>query len=113
MVEATGPIQRQLSVTNKRDTGVFWDEALDIYRDGAININFFNNMLSYTAGETISGTVDIEITKRFDAKDLQLEFSGVERGHLSTENVISVKPHHREVKEILCMKQIVVQFPEG
>jgi hypothetical protein len=60
------------------------------------------------AGETISGTIDVEINKIFDATDLVIEFSGVERGHLNTDGIISVKEYHREVKEIISMKQIVV-----
>lgn len=99
--------------SNKRDTGVFWDECLEIYRNGTININLYNNQLGYMAGETISGTVDIEISTPFDSTDLVIEFCGVERGHLNTENVVSIKNYHREVKEIISMKQIVVQFPEG
>jgi len=65
------------------------------------------------AGDTISGTIDVEINQVFDATDLVIEFSGVERGHLNADGVISVKEYHREVKEIISMKQIVVQFPEG
>ena len=65
------------------------------------------------ASETISGTIDIEISVPFDSTDLVVEFCGVERGHLNTDNVINVKDYHREVKEIISMKQIVVQFPEG
>lgn len=99
---------RQMSVSNKKDSGVFWDECLEIYRNGTININLYNNQLGYMSGETISGTVDIEISTPFDATDLVIEFNGVERGHLDTEDVISVKDYHREVKEIISMKQIVV-----
>lgn len=97
-----------MSVSNKKDSGVFWDECLEIYRNGTININLYNNQLGYMSGETISGTVDIEISTPFDATDLVIEFNGVERGHLDTEDVISVKDYHREVKEIISMKQIVV-----
>jgi len=35
------PNLRQPSI--RRDTGVFWDEALDIYRNGTINLNLYNN----------------------------------------------------------------------
>ena len=64
------------------DTGVFWDEPLELYNDGAININLFNNVLGYHAGSTISGTVDIEIGKVFPATNLMIEFKGVERSHI-------------------------------
>ena len=70
-------------------------------------------MLGFNAGDTISGTIDIEIGKSFDAADLVIEFKGVERSHLSVEGVTSLKEYHREMKEIISMRQIVVQFPEG
>ena len=101
------------SVGRKKDTGVFWDESLDLFIGGTININLYNNVLGYNAGETISGTLDIEIKETFDASDLIIEFKGVERGHLCTDSVLSVKDYHREEKEVICMKQVVVQFPEG
>jgi hypothetical protein len=66
--------------------------------------------LGFFAGDTISGTIDIEIGQPFESTDLVVEFSGVERGHLNTDGVISVKEYHREVKEIISMKQVVVQF---
>ena len=44
---------------------MFWDEPLDLYTDGAININLYNNVLGYISGSTISGTIDIEIGKVF------------------------------------------------
>ena len=51
----------------KHDAGIFWDEALEIYRKGTININLYNNVLSFNAGDSISGTLDIEIGQVFDA----------------------------------------------
>ena len=95
------------------DTGVFWDEHLELYLDGAININLYNNVLGFNAGDTISGTIDIEIGKPFDSVDLVVEFKGVERSHLSIDGPTTLKPDHREIKEIISMRQIVVQFPEG
>ena len=92
---------------------MFWDEPLDLYVGGTININLYNNVLGYNAGDAISGTIDIEIGEVFEAQDLVVEFKGVERAHLDTSEVISVKDYHREVKEIISMRQIVVQFPEG
>ncbi len=42
------------------ETGDRWDEPLDYFTFfGSININFYNNVIGYTSGETISGTVDI------------------------------------------------------
>ena len=69
--------------------------------------------MGFCAGDAISGTIDIEIGTAFDASDLVLEFAGVERSHLSAESVIHVKDYHREVKEIVSIKQVVVEFPDG
>ena len=56
-----------------------------MYLEGTININLYNNVLGFNAGETISGTVDIEIGKPFEATDLVIEFKGVERSHMSAD----------------------------
>ena len=100
---------RKISNCSKRaDTGLFWDEPLDLYLDGTININLFNNVLGFQSGQTISGTIDIEIGQPFDATDLVIEFKGVERCHMSGDGVIEVEDFHREVKEIISMKQVIV-----
>ena len=104
---------KKSSASRRKDTGIFWDEPLDLYLDGAININLYNNVLGFNAGEAISGTIDIEISKPFEASELVVEFKGVERSHMNTEDVIHVKDMHREVKEIISMRQICVNFPEG
>ena len=105
---------RKISNCSKRaDTGLFWDEPLDLYLDGTININLFNNVLGFQSGQTISGTIDIEIGQPFDATDLVIEFKGVERCHMSGNGVIEVEDFHREVKEIISMKQVIVQFEPG
>ena len=78
-------MNRSASSKIKRDTGVFWDEPLDLYLEGTININLYNNVLGFNAGETISGTVDIEIGKPFEATDLVIGFKGVERSHMSAD----------------------------
>ena len=104
---------RKKSLLRHQDTGVFWDEQLDLYHDGAININFYNNVLGYNAGDLISGTIDIEIRKVFDAMDLVIEFKGVERAHLAIDPTKEeLKGYHREVKELVSMRQIIVQFPD-
>ena len=41
------------------ETGDQWDEPLDCFTNGCININFYNNVIGYTSGDTIAGTVDI------------------------------------------------------
>ena len=80
---AVGKISK---ASRKPDTGVFWDEPLDLYLGGAININLYNNILGFTAGDTINGTIDIEIDEKFDASELVIEFCGVERSHLKHTN---------------------------
>ena len=96
-----------------KDTGLFWDEPLDLYLDGTININLYNNVLGFMSGDTVSGTIDIEISKPFDATNLLLEFKGVERCHMSVDNNLEVEEFHREVKEIISMKQVITQFAPG
>jgi len=96
---------RRSNSKNHKDTGLFWDEHLDMYLDGAININLYNNVLGFNAGDTISGTIDIEIGKVFDAMDLVIEFRGVERSHLAIDPLKEeLQPYHREAKELISMK---------
>lgn len=73
---------------------MFWDEPLELYTEGTINVNLYNNVLGFTAGDTIAGTIDIEIGQVFQATNLLIEFKGVERSHLMTEGAISVKDYH-------------------
>ena len=92
-----------------QDTGLFWDEPLGLYLDGTININLYNNVLGFMSGDTIAGTIDIEIGQPFEAQNLLLEFNGQERCHIG--GATDIEDYHREVKEIISMKQVVVQFP--
>ncbi len=82
--------------TSKNDAGIFWDEALQIYHSGTINVNLYNNVLGFHAGDQISGTIDIEIGTEFEAVDLVVELKGVERSHLVTESHIPIQDHHSE-----------------
>ena len=95
------------------DSGTFWDETLDRYQAGAININLYNNVIGFTAGEAIAGTIDIVIVEPFPASELTLEFKGVERSHLNTKKVLKPLVHHREVKDMISMKNVVATFQEG
>jgi len=52
----------------EQESGNFWDEPLDIYRGGIMNINTYQNMIGFTAGDDIAGTVDIQINEPFEAK---------------------------------------------
>jgi hypothetical protein len=65
--ESNPVVLRRAKSSMKHDAGIFWDEALEIYRKGTININLYNNVLSFNAGDSISGTLDIEIGQVFDA----------------------------------------------
>ena len=38
-----------------------------MYTGGTININLYDNVLGFRAGDTISGTVDIDIVEPFDS----------------------------------------------
>ena len=80
-------------------------------KDAAINtnINLYNNVLGFMSGDTIAGTIDIEIGQPFEAQNLLLEFNGQERCHIG--GATDIEDYHREVKEIISMKQVVVQFP--
>ena len=44
---------------NKKEIGDKWDEPLHIFFQGVININFKENMIGYTAGDKLTGTIDI------------------------------------------------------
>ena len=92
------------------DTGLFWDEPLGLYLDGTININLYNNVLGFMSGDTIAGTIDIEIGRPFEAQNLLIEFNGSERCHIGGA-ATGVEDFHREVKEIISMKQVILQFP--
>jgi hypothetical protein len=43
----------------KGENGDRWDETLDVFAEGTVSINFYNNMIGYTAGECVSGTIDV------------------------------------------------------
>ena len=97
----------------KEDSGTFWDEPLDRYQAGAININLYNNVVGFNAGDTISGTIDIVIVEPFPASELTLEFKGIERSHLSAKRVLKPLDYHRETKEIISMKSVVATYNTG
>jgi hypothetical protein len=66
-----------------------------------MNINFYNNMIGYTAGDCVSGTIDIMLNQPIDCSSLEIEFVGVERSHLKLDGVIRPNKIHRESKEII------------
>ena len=49
-----------------------------------MNINMYENVIGYTAGDQIAGTVDFVVKEPFNAKRLTIAFVGVERSHLDT-----------------------------
>lgn len=66
----------------KVETGEDWDEVLNLYDKGTININFYNNQIGYCAGDKVAGSVDIDIKSPFPADDLTISFIGMERVHI-------------------------------
>lgn len=83
------------------ESGDRWDEVLDQFTSGFININFYNNVIGYTAGECVSGTIDIQISKALNCQGLTLEFVGTERCNLCLDGVIKPMEYHRDCKEIV------------
>ena len=60
--EITNPFNKpQKCLAAHDETGVEWDECLDKFKDGSININLYNNIVTYTAGDCVSGTIDIDL----------------------------------------------------
>lgn len=52
---------------------VRWDEHLDLFKTGSINLNFYQNKVGYYAGECVSGTIDVELKEPITAaKELQI-----------------------------------------
>lgn len=49
---------------------------------GKISINLFNNVVGYTAGDIVSGTLDIWLSEHQPFELLILEFVGLERSFL-------------------------------
>jgi len=99
------------------ESGSTWDEPLPLYRKGQININFYQNMIGYTAGDVVAGTVDVVINESFDSKLLKLSFVGVERCHLklvkmANGTVPPPKDFHRDVKTIIDISVDVTTFDE-
>jgi len=79
---------------------------------GSININLYENTVGYYAGQTISGSIDIEVADPFRATELTLEFIGVERSHVDDSGVLAPLEFHREWKEIVSMKTVVATFDD-
>ena len=100
----------RLCMPKAPETGEKWDEVLDLFKTGSININFYNNVVGYTAGECVSGTIDIVITEALNCQNLTLEFVGTERCNLSLDGVIKPMEYHRDAKEILRLVCMVVEF---
>lgn len=67
-------------------------------------------MIGYTAGECVSGTIDIALNETLNCQNLTLEFVGTERSHLSLDGVIKPMLFHRDQKEVVKLVCIVVEF---
>ena len=68
--------------TSGKETGDNWDEPLTVFDKGKICINLFNNVVGYTAGDIVSGTLDIWLSEHQPFELLILEFVGLERSFL-------------------------------
>ena len=58
------------------ETGDKLDEPLEVFSNGSININFLNDTVGFTRGETICGTVDIVLKEKMNFKNLVIKFAG-------------------------------------
>lgn len=67
-------------------------------------------MIGYTAGDCISGTIDVFIQQPIDVVGLEIDFVGVERSHLSLSGVIKPNSIHREVNEIIRLRANVLEY---
>lgn len=94
----------------EHESGNFWDEPLDIYRGGIMNINTYENMIGFTAGDDIAGTVDIQINEPFEAKQLTISFMGVERSHLDATQTLEPLDYQRESKTVVEMTSVLADF---
>jgi hypothetical protein len=83
---------------------------LDIFAGGILNINTYENNIGFTAGDDISGTVDIQINEPFPAKQLTVSFVGVERSHLDASDVLEPLDYHREAKTVIEIKSVLAVF---
>ena len=62
-----------------KESGEKWDEPLTKAEHCKLHINFYNNLVGYTAGDCVSGTIDIVLEHYIAVEDLILEFVGLER----------------------------------
>lgn len=44
-----------------KESGERWDEPLPIFKQGTININFKDNLIGFTAGDVVNGSIDVEL----------------------------------------------------
>ena len=96
-----------LPQSGKVETGHDWDEPLFKFKNGSININYYNNVIGYEAGAMVSGTIDIDLKEGFPHfEDLVIEFVGLERSFLTDGGNLEPKPFQRESKEIIKLKQV-------
>jgi hypothetical protein len=87
------------------DSGYHWDGHLELFQTGVININFYENLLGFTAGDCISGTVDIVLFEAHMFTKLVIEFVGKERQH-------TTKTGERKNEEIIRFTALVSEFCE-
>ena len=75
-----------------------------------MNINTYDNMIGFTAGESIAGTVDIQINETFPAKELTISLVGSERSILDATQVLEPLDYHREHKTVVEMKSVLATY---
>lgn len=78
-----------------------------------MNINTYENMIGFSGGDQIAGTIDIVIIEPFEAKELTIAFVGVERSHLDASQVLEPLDYHRESKTVIELKSKVATFDDS
>ena len=79
-----------------------------MFAQGTINVNFKDNMIGFTAGDCVHGSVDVVLKDPIKINDLVLEFVGLERCHLPALPITN--PYKYGAKEIICMRVLVQSF---
>ena len=115
-VPAANAVKRLSAPTGAKkihESGMYWDENLDMTTGAVLNINLYDNTVGYYAGQTIAGSIDIEVLRPFKASELTVELVGMERGHLDASGVLAPLDWHREAHETVAIKTQVATFDDN
>lgn len=104
------PLECRQCIPQGPEKGDKWDEPLEVFLNGSININFTNNIVGYTKDEPISGTVDVVFKDKMKFKNLVIKFAGQERCFLNQSPNLPLEPCHRESKNIIQLATVVKEF---